>query len=148
VETRSPDGTVTGRYGYVDPQGVLRIVDYVADRRGYRYAGTKSMRNPPNLNFKFLFSFNQKQAEDNDKVSGFADDVLHRPNPVADPAGGIAAKNAQDPVRHSAGHRFIIHESDRQHWRRRSRQHQQQHKRQQGRHITAFPFIRPLMTSS
>jgi hypothetical protein len=36
VETRSPDGTVTGRYGYVDPQGVLRIVDYVADRRGYR----------------------------------------------------------------------------------------------------------------
>lgn len=37
VETRSPDGTVTGRYGYVDPRGVLRIVDYVADRRGYRY---------------------------------------------------------------------------------------------------------------
>lgn len=36
VETRSPDGTVTGRYGYVDPRGVLRIVDYVADRRGYR----------------------------------------------------------------------------------------------------------------
>ncbi|KAI9565972.1 Cuticle protein 6 [Daphnia sinensis] len=36
VETRSPDGTVTGRYGYVDPEGVLRIVDYVADRRGYR----------------------------------------------------------------------------------------------------------------
>ena len=42
VETRSPDGTVTGRYGYVDPRGVLRIVDYVADRRGYRYVRPQS----------------------------------------------------------------------------------------------------------
>jgi len=36
VETRSPDGTVTGRYGYIDPMGVLRVVDYVADHRGFR----------------------------------------------------------------------------------------------------------------
>ena len=36
VETRTADGTVTGRYGYIDPKRVLRIVDYVADRRGYR----------------------------------------------------------------------------------------------------------------
>lgn len=35
-EKRTPDGRVTGSYGYVDPNGVQRIVDYVADHNGYR----------------------------------------------------------------------------------------------------------------
>ena len=70
------------------------------------------------ISFCFLF-----QAEDNDEVSGFTDDVLHRSDSVADPSGRIAIENAQNSVRHSAGDRIIIHESDRQHWWRRSRQH-------------------------
>jgi hypothetical protein len=86
------------------------------------------------LNFKLILIFHffcfLFQAEDNDEVSGFTDDVLHRSDSVADSSGRIAIENAQNPVRHSAGDRVIIHESDRQHWRRRSRQHKQQHQRQ------------------
>ncbi|XP_008193009.2 larval cuticle protein 1 [Tribolium castaneum] len=35
-EERHPNGTVTGSYGYVDPEGRVRIVRYIADQRGYR----------------------------------------------------------------------------------------------------------------
>ncbi|XP_019873595.1 uncharacterized protein LOC109601761 isoform X2 [Aethina tumida] len=35
-EERHANGTVTGSYGYVDPDGTARIVNYVADERGYR----------------------------------------------------------------------------------------------------------------
>ncbi|KAG8198322.1 hypothetical protein JTE90_021572 [Oedothorax gibbosus] len=34
-ETRDPDGTVRGRYGFIDPLGTLRIVDYMADHTGF-----------------------------------------------------------------------------------------------------------------
>ncbi|CAL1277301.1 unnamed protein product [Larinioides sclopetarius] len=34
-ETRDSDGTVRGRYGYIDPLGTLRIVDYMADHTGF-----------------------------------------------------------------------------------------------------------------
>ena len=34
-ETRLPDGTVTGRYGYTDPFGVFRVVKYVSGNNGY-----------------------------------------------------------------------------------------------------------------
>ncbi|KAK2721323.1 uncharacterized protein LOC136035722 [Artemia franciscana] len=30
VETRDPRGNITGRYGYVDPEGYLKVVDYAA----------------------------------------------------------------------------------------------------------------------
>ncbi|RZC41955.1 Chitin bind 4 domain containing protein, partial [Asbolus verrucosus] len=36
-EERHPNGTVTGSYGYVEPDGNVRIVHYVADHNGYRY---------------------------------------------------------------------------------------------------------------
>ncbi|XP_037802918.1 uncharacterized protein LOC119597418 [Penaeus monodon] len=35
-EMRRQDGTVVGRYGYVDPEGVERTFNYVVDEDGYR----------------------------------------------------------------------------------------------------------------
>jgi len=35
-EKRNPDGSVEGTYGWVDPNGVLRLFEYVADNGGYR----------------------------------------------------------------------------------------------------------------
>jgi len=35
-EVREPNGTIKGFYGYVDPQGTLRITEYVADSAGFR----------------------------------------------------------------------------------------------------------------
>lgn len=36
IETRDSKGRVSGRFGYVDPDGVLRITEYQADTEGYR----------------------------------------------------------------------------------------------------------------
>ncbi|CAL1292277.1 unnamed protein product [Larinioides sclopetarius] len=35
-EVANSDGIVKGSYGYLDPDGVYRFVDYIADRGGYR----------------------------------------------------------------------------------------------------------------
>lgn len=35
-EELHPDGSVTGSYGWVDPDGILRLYDYVSDAGGYR----------------------------------------------------------------------------------------------------------------
>ncbi|XP_063922687.1 larval cuticle protein 16/17-like isoform X2 [Zophobas morio] len=35
-EERHPNGTVTGSYGYVAPDGNVRVVNYIADQNGYR----------------------------------------------------------------------------------------------------------------
>ena len=35
-EQRHVDGSVTGTYGWVDPNGVLRLFDYISDAGGYR----------------------------------------------------------------------------------------------------------------
>ena len=35
-ETRLEDGSVVGSYGWVDPNGVLRLYDYISDAGGYR----------------------------------------------------------------------------------------------------------------
>jgi len=35
-EQRHRDGSVTGTYGWVDPNGVLRLFDYISDEGGYR----------------------------------------------------------------------------------------------------------------
>ncbi|KAL9703132.1 hypothetical protein quinque_006650 [Culex quinquefasciatus] len=35
-ETRGPDGVTYGCYGYIDPNGLLRVTHYVADTHGYR----------------------------------------------------------------------------------------------------------------
>ncbi|GLH17193.1 Cuticle protein 6, partial [Gryllus bimaculatus] len=40
-EKRLQDGTVVGTYGWVDPNGYLRLRDYVADNTGYRVLKTK-----------------------------------------------------------------------------------------------------------
>ncbi|XP_035219559.1 larval cuticle protein 16/17-like [Stegodyphus dumicola] len=34
-ETRDADGIVRGRYGFIDPLGALRIIDYMADHTGF-----------------------------------------------------------------------------------------------------------------
>ncbi|KAJ9588162.1 hypothetical protein L9F63_018466, partial [Diploptera punctata] len=35
-EERHPNGTVTGSYGVVEPDGNVKVVHYIADERGYR----------------------------------------------------------------------------------------------------------------
>ncbi len=35
-EHRQPDGSVTGAYGWIDPNGTLRLFEYVSDEGGYR----------------------------------------------------------------------------------------------------------------
>ena len=35
-ERRNPDGSVVGSYGWVDPNNVLRLFDYISDAGGYR----------------------------------------------------------------------------------------------------------------
>ncbi|KAJ8887050.1 hypothetical protein PR048_013265 [Dryococelus australis] len=40
-EKRLHDGTVVGTYGWVDPNGFLRLRDYVADNNGYKVVRTK-----------------------------------------------------------------------------------------------------------
>ncbi|XP_046392113.1 cuticle protein 6-like [Ischnura elegans] len=35
-EKRDAKGRVKGKYGYVDPTGVLRVIEYEADENGYR----------------------------------------------------------------------------------------------------------------
>jgi hypothetical protein len=42
-EKRLQDGTVVGTYGWVDPNGFLRLRDYVADNGGYRVVRTKML---------------------------------------------------------------------------------------------------------
>ncbi|CAL8123556.1 unnamed protein product [Orchesella dallaii] len=39
-EKRDAFGVVTGRYGYLDPTGIHRIVEYIADHNGYRARST------------------------------------------------------------------------------------------------------------
>jgi len=33
---KRPDGTVVGRYGYKDPNGKLRVTNYVSDKGGFQ----------------------------------------------------------------------------------------------------------------
>jgi len=40
-EKRLENGDVTGSYGWVDPNGVLRLYDYVSDSQGYRIEKTR-----------------------------------------------------------------------------------------------------------
>ena len=42
-EKRLQDGTVVGSYGWIDPNGYLRLRDYVADNAGYRVVRTKML---------------------------------------------------------------------------------------------------------
>lgn len=42
-EKRLQDGTVIGSYGWIDPNGYLRLRDYVADNAGYRVVRTKML---------------------------------------------------------------------------------------------------------
>lgn len=35
-EFRDSNGQVKGKFGFIDPQGILRITEYTADKRGYR----------------------------------------------------------------------------------------------------------------
>lgn len=39
-EKRDAFGVVTGRYGYLDPNGIHRMVEYIADHNGYRARST------------------------------------------------------------------------------------------------------------
>ena len=40
VEQKSADGVITGRYNYVDTNGIIQTVSYIADALGFRVAGT------------------------------------------------------------------------------------------------------------
>lgn len=36
-EERHPNGTIIGSYGYLEPNGNIHMVHYIADNYGYRY---------------------------------------------------------------------------------------------------------------
>lgn len=40
IETKTADGVVTGRYNYIDSNGIVQTVEYIADHLGFRVAGT------------------------------------------------------------------------------------------------------------
>lgn len=40
IETKTADGVVTGRYNYIDSNGLVQTVEYIADALGFRVAGT------------------------------------------------------------------------------------------------------------
>jgi hypothetical protein len=44
-EERLPNGTVTGSYGVVEPDGNVRVVRYIADSMGYRCTKLNSSSN-------------------------------------------------------------------------------------------------------
>ncbi|CAL4081029.1 unnamed protein product [Meganyctiphanes norvegica] len=45
-EKRREDGTVIGTYGWVDPTGLLRLFDYIADKQGYRIVRQQTIQKP------------------------------------------------------------------------------------------------------
>lgn len=49
IETKLPTGEVSGKYGYVDDTGKLRVVDYGANRYGFQPAGEGITVAPPTL---------------------------------------------------------------------------------------------------
>ncbi|XP_064107077.1 gametogenetin-like isoform X2 [Macrobrachium nipponense] len=46
-EKRFEDGSVVGTYGWVDPLGLLRLYDYIADTLGYRIVRQRTMKVAP-----------------------------------------------------------------------------------------------------
>ncbi|GFY23285.1 uncharacterized protein TNCV_3939811 [Trichonephila clavipes] len=42
-EERGPEGEVKGRYGYVEPSGALRVVEYRADSTGFHILKTRTL---------------------------------------------------------------------------------------------------------
>ncbi|OQR70614.1 hypothetical protein BIW11_11524, partial [Tropilaelaps mercedesae] len=42
LEERMEDGSVRGRYGYTDPNGLLKIVEYFADDSGFHILNVKT----------------------------------------------------------------------------------------------------------
>ena len=40
IETKTADGVVTGNYNYIDSDGIVQTVHYIADALGFRVAGT------------------------------------------------------------------------------------------------------------
>ncbi|KAF8778229.1 cuticle protein 6-like [Argiope bruennichi] len=42
-EERGPGGEVKGRYGYVEPSGALRVVEYMADSTGFHILKTRTL---------------------------------------------------------------------------------------------------------
>ena len=45
-EIKAPDGTVQGSYSYVDANGVVQTVNYIADDHGFRVAATNLPQGP------------------------------------------------------------------------------------------------------
>lgn len=49
IETKTRSGEVTGKYGYVDDSGKLRVVEYGANRHGFQPSGEGITVPPPTL---------------------------------------------------------------------------------------------------
>lgn len=64
-ETRGPDGVTYGCYGYIDPDGKLRVTHYVADSQGYRVVEPKK---PVEI---FAVTGNERSLETNDQTNKF-----------------------------------------------------------------------------
>ena len=49
TETKTLDGAVRGLYGYVDPNGKLVNVHYIADDNGFRVLGANNLPEAPSV---------------------------------------------------------------------------------------------------
>ena len=47
-EEKSADGVVSGRYNYIDTNGIVQTVNYVADEAGFRVTGAVPVQVSPN----------------------------------------------------------------------------------------------------
>ncbi|KAK6630423.1 hypothetical protein RUM43_014768 [Polyplax serrata] len=94
IETKLPTGEVSGKYGYVDDTGKLRVVDYGANRYGFQPAGDGITVAPPTL---------VDETTDKTKEGGFADyeegAIYARPQlqNVAKPIGQTLARQQKRP---------------------------------------------------
>ncbi|EEB15857.1 hypothetical protein Phum_PHUM392590 [Pediculus humanus corporis] len=111
-EKRLQDGTVIGTYGWIDPNGYLRLRDYVADKQGYRivktkliYVGDKSKDEIPtkSINEKFLSSENGPQEELNNNY------IPRRPNAHHPSQLGHENSKASAPLLYSSSKPPLAH---------------------------------------
>ena len=54
-ERRNPDGSVVGSYGWVDPNNVLRLFDYISDAGGYRIEKQRLFKVRKNIYLNIIY---------------------------------------------------------------------------------------------
>ncbi|KAJ3653406.1 hypothetical protein Zmor_012660 [Zophobas morio] len=85
-EERHPNGTVTGSYGYVAPDGNVRVVNYIADQNGYRFKSVEIINEFTNVNSEHILGFVNKILE---RIPGVTPDLTISSKTTMDETPGI-----------------------------------------------------------